>query len=641
MRVLGLACALFVFACGPSSKIGGDDGADAMVECAPNDSHRCVGSTFETCIGGSWVSVLDCSSGCVETIGCVDCMPGVKSCKDGNVFVCDANGEPNIPDEVCSGSSICVDGACVDACAEAAASKSYIGCEYWAVDLDNAVEILGAPPTPFQCNDPTFGYGAGVLGTRDVCSKTSGSTTTYAGLCDPPDNVCPTGYTCSSKSVCLLNAQQSPFAIVVSNPQAREAHVTVTGPGGQQITKAVAAGQVVPILPQMGNAIPDQSVDGTVQERRAYKVTSDLPIIAYQFNPLDNVDVFSNDASLLLPRTAFDVDYYAMSYPTLDRRTVTGTQVPQHNYYGYISIVAWQDNTVIEVTPKAAVQASATQSTIAAGTPTQFTLNAFDVLQLEAAPPDGDLTGTHITSPNMMTFGVFSGHEATNFGETTPPDASHTSGPCCADHLEEMMSPSTTWGKAFAIARSQKRTNEPDMLRIVAQKPGTMVTFTPPATGTCPMLNAGDFCQVKIAVDTEVSANEPILVGHYLEASMWRDNPLFGIPTWVGEGDPSMAIAVPSEQYRRDYTVLVPSQYAKSYLSISAGPTGGVSVDGQMVTLTPFPGGGTYRAARVMVNAGQHKITCADGCGITVYGYSDAVSYMFAGGLDLKPIVIL
>jgi hypothetical protein len=102
-----------------------------------------------------------------------------------------------------------------------------------------------------------------------------------------------------------------------------------------------------------------------------------------------------------------------------------------------------------------------------------------------------------------------------------------------------------------------------------------------------------------------------------------------------------MAIAVPTEQFRKDYAILVPSQYAKSYVSIAAPATAGVAVDGQPVTLAPFPGGGTHRAARVMLNAGQHTITCADGCGITVYGYSDAVSYMFAGGLDLKPIVIL
>ena len=40
------------------------------------------------------------------------------------------------------------------------------------------------------------------------------------------------------------------------------------------------------------------------------------------------------------------------------------------------------------------------------------------------------------------------------------------------------------------------------------------------------------------------------------------------------------------------------------------------------------------------MNPGQHKISCPNGCGLLVYGYSDAVSYMFAGGLDLKKIVI-
>jgi hypothetical protein len=630
-------------ACGPSAHHG-DDGVDAAMDCSPEGAHQCLGSTYQTCTGGMWQTALDCQAACLDDLGCVDCHPGEQFCKDGDVWECGPDGTPGSVVMQCTGATTCSGSTCVDACEEAATSKSYIGCEYWAVDLDNAVEVLGAVPSPFQCNDATFGYGAGVPATKSVCFKTSGNTTTYAGLCDPPNDACPTGYTCQSQQVCILNAQGSPFAIVVSNPNPKDANVTVTGPAGQMITKIVPAGQVVPILPQANNAIPDASVDGTVKTRAAYKVVSDRPIVAYQFNPLDNVDVFSNDASLLIPRTAFDTDYYAMSYPTLDRRTVTGTQIPQHNYYGYLTVVAWQDNTQIEVTPTTAIQASATQTTIAAGATTTFTLNAFEVLNLEAAPgvaPIGDLTGTHVSSPNMMSFGVFAGHEATNFGETTAPDSTHTSGPCCADHLEEMMFPSSTWGKEFAISRSQQRTNEPDMLRIVAQKPNTTVTFTPaPASGTCGTLAAGQFCQVKIMGDTEIASTEPILVGHYLEASMWRDNPFFGIPTWVGSGDPSMAIAVPTEQYRKDYAILVPSQYAKSYMSVSAASTGGVFLDGNAVTLAAFPGGGTHRAARVMLSPGAHKITCPDGCGITVYGYDDAVSYMFAGGLDLKPIVI-
>src|SRR5207244_7767252 len=103
--------------------------------------------------------------------------------------------------------------------------------------------------------------------------------------------------------------------------QPRAVNVTVTAANGATIMQSVAAGQVQAILPQAPPAsIPDQSLDGTGKARKAYKVTSDLPIVAYQFNPLDNVDVFSNDASLLIPRTAFDVEYYAFSWPTGGRR---------------------------------------------------------------------------------------------------------------------------------------------------------------------------------------------------------------------------------------------------------------------------------------------------------------------------------
>jgi len=42
-----------------------------------------------------------------------------------------------------------------------------------------------------------------------------------------------------------------------------------------------------------------------------------------------------------------------------------------------------------------------------------------------------------------------------------------------------------------------------------------------------------------------------------------------------------------------------------------------------------------------MVVLGVYKVECTgSGCGIVVMGYSNAVSYMFAGGLDLTQIVI-
>lgn len=620
-----LVLMLLLIGCGPSSRNnpGDDDDVDAPGPECSEGQHRCAATTYQVCSGGTWITQEDCPTACNDMLGCVQCQPGTSVCQDGNVHSCDASGVVGGETQACTGSNICSDGMCVDACQQAATDKSYIGCEYMAVDLDNAVEIL----------DVQGGLNCSAPGAKNVTMQACGNAagTAVQGLCDPPGNSCPANFTCKSMNLCILDAQKSPFAIVVSNPQARPVNVTVTGPGGQSFMQSVAAGAVAALQPQQ-HGIPDQSVDGTGKEKKAYKLTSDLPIIAYQFNPLDNVAVFSNDASLLIPRTAYDSEYYVLTMPTLDRR-------PQnHSYNGYVAIVAAEDNTVIEVTPTAAVRASATQAAIPANTPTMFTLNAFDVLTLQANGA-GDLTGTKVRAVNgTQTFGVFGGHEATGFGEMTPPNQTNVAGPCCADHLEEMLFPTSTWGRQFAITRSKDRgTNEPDVLRIMAQKPNTTLTFDPaPASGTCTALQPGKFCEVKIKVDTAVTSTEPVLIGHFLQSAIWQD-PFFGGS--VGEGDPSFSIAVPVEQFRTEYTVLVPSQYNKNFLSITATAAGSVQVDGLAVAMTGFAGN-QFRAARMQVNAGQHVIKCPAGCGVEVYGYSDAVSYMFAGGLDLKKIVL-
>ena len=63
----------------------------------------------------------------------------------------------------------------------------------------------------------------------------------------------------------------------------------------------------------------DASIDGTGSSRSAFQLISTSPIVAYQFNPLDNEGVFSNDGSLLLPTHAMDSLYLVMSLPTLNR----------------------------------------------------------------------------------------------------------------------------------------------------------------------------------------------------------------------------------------------------------------------------------------------------------------------------------
>ncbi len=554
----------------------------------------------------------------VLMVSAIACGPSPRAGDD------DDNGQPT-SDAARPGES--------DACAQAAANRSYMACEFWAVDLDNAVEVLGVASPQLPCGQR---YGQGAESTQRVCALG----TAVAGLCDPPGDACPLGYACRDMPVCVLDAQHAPFAIVVSNPQPTPVVVTVTAASQMTITKTVAAGAVEAILPQ-DEGMVDQSLDGTGASKRAYKVTSTLPLVAYQFNPLNNVDVFSNDASLLVPRSGFDSDYYALTWPTLGRRTPGGLSA--HDYHGYVTVVAAQDNTRIEVTPAANVVASATQPAIAAHATATFTLSAFETLNLEAEGPDGDLTGTRIRAADgAAAFGVFVGHEAAAFGEAAPPDTTNTRGPCCADHLEEMVFPTSTWGKSYTIARSEQRTNEADILRVVAQRDATVVMFDPPPASTlagdCARLDAGEACTVRIMTDTAITASEPVLVGHYLQSAIWNGGggPTTP-PTTVGNGDPSMSIAVPVEQYRSDYTLLVPNAYEQSFLSISTGMTGTVTVDGAPIMLESAAG---FRAARIPVMAGQHTVLCPDRCGVEVYGYSDAVSYMFAAGLDLRPIVL-
>ncbi|MBS1123141.1 MAG: hypothetical protein H6Q90_5369, partial [Deltaproteobacteria bacterium] len=306
MRSLVLSLMVVVVGCGPGSRGHGDDtGTDATPACS-DGNHRCNASTYEVCVSGQWSIQEDCPVACADSLGCVQCPPGMDVCQDGNVHSCDAAGNVGGETMACTGATICQGGTCVDACAAAATDKSYIGCDYMAVDLDNAVEVIDLQGSA-GC--------AGIPGTKNVTMQACGNAgnTAVAGACDPPGNTCPASFSCKSMNVCVLDAQHSPFAIVVSNPQARAVNVTVTGPGGQTFTKAVAAGAVQALLPQAApQSIPDQSIDGTGKVKQAYKVTSDLPIVAYQFNPLDNVDVFSNDASLLIPRTAFDSEYFVM-----------------------------------------------------------------------------------------------------------------------------------------------------------------------------------------------------------------------------------------------------------------------------------------------------------------------------------------
>ena len=145
--VVSLAFVLFT-GCGPADHGGGDSpGADGggAGSCPTEGATVCDGNSFQTCTDGEWQVTEQCPILCNNSAGCVECQPGANYCDGEDVHSCDADGNAGGVIETCDGGLHCSLGSCVDLCEEAVTNRSYVGCEYWPVDLDNALEVHGLP----------------------------------------------------------------------------------------------------------------------------------------------------------------------------------------------------------------------------------------------------------------------------------------------------------------------------------------------------------------------------------------------------------------------------------------------------------------------------------------------------------------
>ncbi len=702
-----VASAFLMSSCGDDDVTRTDTGrpnplVDGGFVCFHPDDEACLGDIHFSCESdGEFLRRVDedCAAigqVCLPDTWCSLCRPGQLQCdEEGNVIRCkeDASGFDLVEECDIEGGEVCRDGACRDLCSLAVEERSYVGCEFYAADLDNAAIARGrdassqqyavvvSNPSRFptevivEANDGEVG---GEVQVREVEStillpgdlevfrlprrEVDGSSSN--AQCFPDTRECPRSEVC----VCSMGDTVSPC--VCRN--------TPTSSGLNDGTHTHVSSQ-------------------------AYRVRSQFPIIAYQFNPLDNVGVFSNDASLLIPTSAISSAYTVVGWPQTiadadcdpsdpaclaidfdpsrddeDLRaslTIVGT-LPETRV---TMVMGERVGTVLPYEP-------AGIPLMGRNTEIELEIGEFDVINLETDGLNGDFTGTRIVATQPVS--VFVGSEASD----APRFDDYARRLCCADHLEEQLFGDETLGSTFMIARMPARTvalnqafldplrdsvaevNEREWVRVVAVSAGeTTITTTLPAPDDRVTLSRGESAILRATQDFLMFTTDgkPIAVLQVLPSQQ-----AIGIPNYYPGGDPAIVAVPPIEQYRKDYVFLTPNAYAFDFVVITADADANILLDDaplDPLACTTSPADGIERLPgdpppdqvvhRCQLsfpdvnlscdpsnpdcvagtlegdqNDGVHNIIADKPVGIVVYGFDSFVSYAYAAGLNLKSI---
>jgi len=560
---------------------------------------------------------------------CKACNPDSTACDGGKAMICESDGSGWTLSQDCAlQDSACVDGVCTAPCPIDLTPTTNAGCEFWAVDLDNAYVPSGSG---------------------------------------------------------FYDAQNAQFSVIIANTKSTAAVVEVSAGTGQSAKYTVSGGALKILnLPDPswkdagGKSLAPLNQDGTNINKNVYRVHSDQPIVAYQFNPLQNVDVFSNDASLLLPVHGLGTEYWVM---TREQST--------NELKSYLTIVATQPGkTHVKLISSAETLPGPNIPAMAPGEAREFDVSQGEVINLETNLNGADMTGSWIKADKVIA--VFGGSEASNSPNTDHcvagkcqyqgwPCTSNEDCPktCCADHMEEQLFPVSSWGSKYVATKLAPRGKEKDAWRVLASTDGTVVTLDPPQVNDAglpiaiPAMGPGEWFEFESAQDFVISANHPIEVGQFM-ASANAPNPNNDLcttayggknvctaafkeqsasiicsknsecpnitePTDAKTGDPDFAVSVAANRFLADYMFLVPAKYSASYINVIA-PTGATAtLDGDPVDAANFkPIGAQWAVARLAIQPGMHSLKGSKPIGLIVYGYSEYVSYSYAGGAALN-----
>ena len=273
----------------------------------------------------------------------------------------------------------------------------------------------------------------------------------------------------------------------------------------------------------------------------------------------------------------------------------------------------------------------------------KITIDRYQTVYLQVR--GGDISGTRVISNKPIS--VFSGHECANVPLRSQP----------CDMLVEQIPPIDTWGTEIITVPFKTRNG--DIVKVIASQNSTAVFITTTSiengnvSGTFDfILGAGEYRELLIDGYSIIRSNYPIAV-FQLSRSFTTDNVIIS--------DPFMLYVPPFKQYRNSYAIATAPfnpqlegtvtgriayvNYTNVAIPIKYFNVSSFSVNNQAVNISDFKpirysdGSIWGYGAQLILDGGSQVIRHHDSNAtflLTVYGFSNQMSYGYSGGLKLE-----
>ncbi len=498
-------------------------------------------------------------------------------------------------------------GDCVAACDSAKANKGSIGCEFYAVTPDGsqyggscfAMYLANTWNSPVTVTGDFKGSGINV-GSIARIPKGNGAAITYSPL---TNNQIPAG------EVAILFLSGSGCPVTSGN--------LALGTSGTM----------------MGNAV---------------RIATDRPVSAYDIYPYGGGTSAITSATLLLPTSAWDTNYVAVSPFNVSQVT---------NAPGAVHLVAQQNGTKITILPTQNIAGGGGVAAATKNTPKTYALDkGQEIVFAQTNLLDG--------SPIQANYPV--GMWASMSCFNVPASVAY------CDSAHQQVPPVQALGSEYVLVRYRNRLdNAPEESvpwRLLGLVDGTQLTWEPSTPSGAPTtLNQGQLATFS-GTGPYVVHSQDEKHPFYVSAHMTGCSSVGSIngPPEGCVGDAEYVNVVPAKEFQSSYVFFTDPTYPETDLVLVRSKGGDakfhdVTLDcaGALTGWQPVGSKGDYEFTRFDLvrhnfqkqgscDNGRHEIKSDAPFGVTVWGwgtletgstfYTQAVSYAYPGGMSLKPI---